>query len=376
MIIDYSFLFDLVRDCYSMLSYNNKSNKVIIPLRYFIDFTYRCNHSCPYCYIGKNRNMNELTSDEWKKVIDQIPRFGIISFIGGEPLFRKDFIEVYEYASKRCPGHVNLYTNALLIDEDIIQSFIKNKLLELSFSLDGIGDAHDKSRNYPGAYETIINNVTNLQNQAKGKTRIIYDVKTVLHADNIEQMPLLYELCEKNDWEFLSITFLRTVFLKQCSDLRPELTSEFNCSREPVKLYFDMNKFKEAFKEIDKMSKYYKTKLRWAPKFKPFNNVKDIEKFFEESEKGTPLTEMFNPCLFPFSNLYINPEGNVYPCLSVNMGSVREKPLMAIINSPEFIKFREQLKKEKLFTACQMCCEPHFKKEFLKNKAIVHNIKN
>ncbi len=367
MIVDYSFLFDLLRDCYSMISYNNKSNKVIKPLRYFIDFTYRCNQSCPYCYIGKNRNMEELTAQEWKNVIDQIPRFGIISFIGGEPLLRKDFKEVYEYASKRCPGHVNLYSNATLINDELIQSFIKNKLLELSFSLDGIGEKHDKSRNNPGSYDKIISNIQNLQNQSKGKTNIIYDVKTTLLADNIEQIPLLFELCGKNNWDFLSITFLRTVYLKQCPDLRPELTPEFNSEKESVKLYFDMDTFKSAFKEIDKMSKFYKTKLRWAPKFKPFNNSKDVEKFFKDSENGVPQTDMFHPCLFPFSNLYINPSGHVYPCLSIDMGSVKEKPLMEIVNSPEFIKFRGQLKKAKMFSACQMCCEPHFKKSFLRN---------
>lgn len=368
MLIDYSFLFDFLRDSYSMLSYNNKSNRVITPLRYFIDITYRCNLSCPYCYIGKERQLDELSTEEWKKVIDQMPRFGIISFIGGEPLVRKDFKEVYEYASKRCPGRVNLYSNAMLLNDELIQSFIKNKLLEFSFSLDGIGEVHDKSRNCPGGYDKIVSNIQNLQSQAKGKAKIIYDVKTVLHENNLDEMPKLFELCGKNNWEFLSITFLRTIFLKQCPDLRAELTPEFNCYYEPPKFYFDMAKFREVFKEIDKMSKHYKTKLRWAPKFKPFNNADDVEKFFTESEKGVAQTKMFQPCLFPFSNLYINPSGHVYPCLSIDMGSVREKPLMEIVNSPEFIKFRGQLKKAKMFTSCQMCCEPHFKKDFLKSK--------
>ncbi len=366
MLVDYSYLFDSVRDCYSMLSYNNKDNKVIVPLRYFIDITYRCNLSCPYCYLERDRAKDELTADEWKKVIDQMPFFAIVSIIGGEPLIRPDFLEVFEYASKRFKGRVNLYSNALLLNDEIIKSFVKNKLLSISFSLDGVGEVHDKSRNCKGAFDKIVSNIQNLQEQSKGKTKIVYDVKSVLHNDNLELMPELYELCGKNNWDFLSVTFLRTVFLKQHPHLRPELTPEFNCLQEPVKLYFDMNKFKEVFKEIEKMSKHFNTRLRWAPKFKPFNNYKDVEKFFLESEKGTALPNMFKPCVFPFANLFINPEGHVYPCLSIDMGSVREKPLMEIVNSPEFRKFRGQLKKSKLFTGCQMCCEPHFKKEFFK----------
>ena len=368
MIIDYSFLFDLIRDSYSMLSYNNPSGKVVTPLRYFIDFTFRCNLSCPYCYVGNERAQDELTADEWKKVIDQMPFFSILSFIGGEPLLRKDFLEVYEYASKRFRGRINLYTNATLLDDKIAESFIKNKLLLLSFSLDGVGDAHDKLRNCPGAFDKIVSNVQNLQHLSKGKTNILYDVKSVLHNDNIDQMPLLYELCGKNNWEFMSVTFLRTVFLKQSSKLRSDLNEEFTGPQPQVKLYFDMDKFRECFKEIHKMSKHFKTRLRWAPKFKPFNNYDDVEKFFTESEKNTPLTEMFKPCVFPFSNLFINPAGHVYPCLSIDMGSVREKPLMDIVNSPEFQKFRCQLKHSKLFPSCQLCCEPHFKREFFKQK--------
>ncbi len=364
MIIDYSFLFDLIRDNYSKLSYNNKSGKVITPLRYFIDFTYRCNLACPYCYIGKDRAKEELSADEWKKVIDQMPFFAILSFIGGEPLLRKDFVEVFEYASRRFKGRINLYSNALLLDDKVVESLVKNKLLSISFSLDGIGEVHDKSRNCPGAFNKIVANIQNLQEHSNGKTNIVYDVKAVLHNDNIDQMPELYELCGKNNWEFLSVTFLRTVFLKQSSELRETLNDEFTGPQPTVKLYFDMDKFKEVFKEIEKMSKHYKTRLRWAPKFKPFNNFNDVEKFFSESEKGTPLFDMFKPCLFPFSNLFISPSGNVYPCLSINMGSVKKQPLMEIINSPRFTEFRTQLKKAKLFPGCQMCCEPHFKKEF------------
>ena len=124
-----------------------------------------------------------------------------------------------------------------------------------------------------------------------------------------------------------------------------------------------MEKFKEVYTEIVKMAKKSPTKLRWAPKFKPnMQGLKQIEYLFENGDK--PVTELFKPCMFPCSNLFINPEGKIYPCLSVEMGSLREKTLMEIFNSPKYRCFRKNLKASKLFTGCQLCCEAYpIKKE-------------
>ena len=75
------------------------------------------------------------------------------------------------------------------------------------------------------------------------------------------------------------------------------------------------------------------------------------------------IVDLYKPCLFPFSNLFINPEGIIYPCLSVAMGSLKEKSLKEIINEPRYKCFRKNLKASKLFTACQLCCEAYPKTE-------------
>ena len=89
--MNYSSLFDFARNFYTSLSYNDRYGRAKIPFRYFLELTYRCNLQCPYCYVGSDRNKQELTLEEWKKVIDQIPFYGIVTLVGGEPLIRKDF---------------------------------------------------------------------------------------------------------------------------------------------------------------------------------------------------------------------------------------------------------------------------------------------
>ena len=358
MIIDYSYIFDKVRNLYAYLSYNDKYGKAIIPLRYFLDLTYRCNLTCPYCYIGQERQKDELSTEEWINIINQIPRFGIISILGGEPLIRKDFREIYIAASKRTPLRVNLYSNGILLNETHADDFIKYKLLCLSVSLDGYKEKHDANRNLTGAYDKVINNLDMLTSKSKNKHKIIIDIKTVLLDNNIEDMIKLYELCSQKGYDFFSIAVKRNNYLKQHPCLRNEFSEEFYKQEYPMELYFDLEKFKEVYKELLKISKTSKTKLRWAPKLKPNElGLEQLEYLFEHGKDS--MVDLYKPCVFPFSNLFINPEGAIYPCLALNMGSLREQKLMDIFNSPKYRCFRKNLKASKIFTGCQLCCEAY-----------------
>ncbi len=83
-----------------------------------IELTFRCSHRCNYCYIppllleGKEKG-KELNTEKWKKIIDKIVASGVqwISFTGGDPFIREDFLEIYLHAKKK-GLFVNILTNA------------------------------------------------------------------------------------------------------------------------------------------------------------------------------------------------------------------------------------------------------------------------
>ena len=64
----------------------------------------------------------------------------------GEPLIRKDFIDILMKTSKKTFGKLNVVSNGILINDEIIDAFIKSKMMLLSVSLDGYGENHDKNR--------------------------------------------------------------------------------------------------------------------------------------------------------------------------------------------------------------------------------------
>lgn len=358
MLVDFSYIFDKLKDFYAFFSYYDKYGKAVLPFRYFLDITYRCNLECPYCYLGSEREKNELSTAEWQNIINQIPKYALISIIGGEPLLRKDFPDIFKAASVRTKNKIHICSNGLLLSEPVIDDFIKYKLLCLSVSLDGYGKIHDENRKCNGAFDKITENLDMVRQKSKNRHKILIDIKTILLENNLENLVDLYEFCSAKKYDFLSVALKRNNYLKQNPCLRTGFTEEFYAREYPFEQYFDLNKLKEVYKELIKISKYSKTKIRWAPKFRPNEDgIKQIEYLY--NHVNSPVTDLYEPCLYPFSNLSISPEGVVYPCLSYAIGSLREHSLKEIINLPKYRCFRKNLKASKIFSSCRLCCEAY-----------------
>ena len=373
-LINHSYLFDLFRNLYADISYKSnliKTGSAIIPLRYFLELTYRCNLSCPYCYIGQNRSIGELSKDEWLKIISQIPWFGFITLVGGEPFIRDDFIEILNYASKKVFGKVNVVTNGLFLNEENVNALINAKPMLLSVSLDGWGRTHDLNRGQEGIFDKIISNLE-LVNQKRKKTKMMVDIKTIVLNNNIDDIYKLYEYCTKMGFEFLSVSFLRNNDLKQNAILKGEFEPVFYELPYDINPYFNVEHFIEVYKKMKALKS--KTIIRFSPKFEGGSDdvvIKKIRDFFAPENKDMLKrhpSEIYYPCKYPFSNIMINPSGDVYPCLSFKIGNVKDKSIKEVFNLPKIKCFRKNLKVSKSFSSCQMCCE--LKVKDLKNEKI------
>lgn len=351
--VNLSNLFDFGRNLYAMPAYQSRSGLAPMPLRYFFELTYRCNLNCPYCYVGNDRVKDELTTDEWYKIIDQIPWYSFVTLVGGEPLVRKDFVDILMKTSKKTFGKLNVVSNGILINDEIIDAFIKSKMMLLSVSLDGYGKNHDLNRAKDGIWDKIMNNFDNMNSRKK---RPMIDIKTIVLENNLDDLVKLYKMCDEKNFNFLSISFLRNNNLKQNSVLFDSFVPEFNANY-PIEKYFDMEHFKEVYKELESLSKRSKVKIRFSPKFEYAKDpLGKIEEFFN-TPADKPVSEIYKPCMYPYSNMMITPAGDVYPCLSQKIGNVKEMKIKDVFNLPHYRCFRKNLKAAKVFGACQMCCE-------------------
>ena len=69
-----------------------------------------------------------------------------IVFTGGEPIMRKDLIELLHYARTNFKGQIILSTNTLLITEKNINSILEN-ITGISISLDGVASSSLSCKN-------------------------------------------------------------------------------------------------------------------------------------------------------------------------------------------------------------------------------------
>lgn len=74
-----------------------------VPLRMDLALTFRCQNNCVHCYAGGPHETVELSTEQWKRVIDRVHEIGvfIVTFTGGEPTLRDDLPELLLYAQNK-----------------------------------------------------------------------------------------------------------------------------------------------------------------------------------------------------------------------------------------------------------------------------------
>jgi len=78
-----------------------------------LEISNTCNLNCPYCYV-RDKAGKELSTEDWKKIISNLAAAGVfqVSFGGGEPTLRKDFIELAKHVQK-CGMNLGMTTNGI-----------------------------------------------------------------------------------------------------------------------------------------------------------------------------------------------------------------------------------------------------------------------
>ncbi len=120
-------------------------NREITGLR--VSVTQKCNLKCFYCHNeGQEKNNDELSVDEIQRIIKIAKKIGIrkVKITGGEPLLRKDIIEIVRSISGYM-DEVSMTTNGVLLEKYAAQ-LKKAGLSRVNISLDSLN---------PEAYKKI-----------------------------------------------------------------------------------------------------------------------------------------------------------------------------------------------------------------------------
>ena len=143
-----------------------------LPLRASIDLTYRCNNACRHCWLWQPADapeqQDELTTDEWRAVIDQARALGTRewSISGGEPLLRPDFAEIFEYATAKSIAY-SLNTNGTLITPSIAR-LLRRKGSKMVAVYGADAEVYDRVTRNPDGFELLVQGLSYLKEAGAG----------------------------------------------------------------------------------------------------------------------------------------------------------------------------------------------------------------
>lgn len=109
------------------------------PLVAFVEITRACNLRCKHCYIsGGDPRENELSIQELFSLLRELKSMGVLLLVltGGEPLLRKGFLDIINFATSLGFYMIEVITNGILLNDALTARLPTN--IMMAVSVDGL----------------------------------------------------------------------------------------------------------------------------------------------------------------------------------------------------------------------------------------------
>jgi GeoRSP system radical SAM/SPASM protein len=197
------------------------------PLIINFALTNKCNFKCKHCYSRDDPD-DELDTAGARKCVEALKKAGVFSlnFGGGEPLMRKDLLEIASFAASQGMS-VSMNSNGFRLDRETARALKTAGFKKVGISLDSPqAEVHDSFRGVPGSFERAFNALGYLR-----EAGIETSISAVICRINYQDINGLIELARKTKAGQLNFHNFKCTGLgytnKSELDLTPEEWKEF-----------------------------------------------------------------------------------------------------------------------------------------------------
>jgi len=265
------------------LSTHQKNWRIKKPNVCQFELTFECGLRCKHCYTDCYNNpgdiSKELKTDEVKAILDKVYNSGVIwlCFTGGDPLTRKDFLEIYDYARKK--GLImTIFTNTFSMTEEIADFLKRYPPFVIEVTLNAVTmDLYEYISQVKGSYEKMKSGLQMILDR-----KLPLKIKTQLTKDNFKEKDAI-----KKYIEGLELRFRPTVLL------HPRLNKDL----APCALRFSTDGILSLDNKIGN------------------DCINEEQKKYEFDNKAAEIDNPLFPCAVTGGDgFYIDPYGNMFLC--------------------------------------------------------------
>jgi MoaA/NifB/PqqE/SkfB family radical SAM enzyme len=271
--------------------------------------TYRCNSRCRTCGIWKMEDPGEgeMSLEEIEGVLRENEGFlrdvTSIQITGGEPYLREDLPElIHAIREHISQATIWIPTNGLtprMIEtatRDMLQ-YTNGRWLGVSVSMDGVHGTHDDTRGIEGSFHRAVETLKGLTTLKEEHAGLGVSVGMTVTNENHEELPRVWSIARAHgaDFSFRPVNFSDLYYKNRDASPTPSECAERGLRRAV-------------------------TSLRYA---------QGALDYIRDSGRR-PL-----PCRAASASFFLDPYGNVYPCLFIGdaLSNVKDERLSKIWGS-------------------------------------------
>jgi MoaA/NifB/PqqE/SkfB family radical SAM enzyme len=285
-------------------------------------------------------HVKDLPLAQWINLLssDLLSDLRELDITGGEPFLRKDLTELFREICRLKKENLGklksiaVTTNGLLTERvlDATETILKDlKTVRMDLvvvcAMDGIGDIHDKVRNYRDAWKKANETIQGLKELRERYPNLIIGLKTTILPINVDALAAISRYANENDL----FAIISPCIITRARYLNPDRAADLV--------------FTEEMKQ--KVMDFFRTDLfRWS------FHAEALVRYFQTGV-------MKKPCTCGFNYFFVRSRGQLLLCplIDSSPGNIEESSVSDLFRSDIASQMRRRIGD---YPECRQCTEP------------------